>query len=169
MSNINNTKTDLIALLPRLQRYAGNLCRSSGDADDLVQMTCVRVLEKHEQFSPGTNFDRWAFTIMSSVQNNHLRAQKKHQHQDISEAMLYTQDDNESNTYHAQVMTLVKNLAITQRQAISLVYIEGFSYRETAEILDVPIGTIMSRIARGRAKLSQQLLSNDPSAVQGGQ
>jgi len=169
MSNINNTKTDLIALLPRLQRYAGNLCRSSADADDLVQMTCVRVLEKHAQFTPGTHFDRWAFTIMSTVQNNHLRTQKKHQHQDISEAMLYTRDDNEINTYHTQVMSLVRNLAITQRQAISLVYVEGFSYQETADILDVPIGTIMSRIARGRAKLSQQLLRGDSSAMQTGQ
>jgi len=166
--SVSEIKAELIALLPRLQRYASNLCRSRSDADDLVQMTCVRVLEKHEQFVPGTNFDRWAFTVMSSVQNNHLRAQKKHLHDDITEAKLYVNDDNETKAQHAQIMTMVQNLAITQKQAISLVYVEGFSYQETADILDVPIGTIMSRIARGRTKLSQQLLSNDSSAIQSG-
>ena len=165
---IGNIKTELITLLPRLQRYAGNLCRSKSDADDLVQMTCVRVLEKHEQFLPGTNFDRWAFTIMSSVQNNHLRAQKKHQHDDIAATNLCVKDDNETKAQHAQIIEMVQNLTITQKQAISLVYVEGFSYQETADILGVPIGTIMSRIARGRTNLSQQLLSNDSSAIQSG-
>lgn len=162
MEALQQVKADLIELLPRLQRYAGNLCNTSTDADELVQMTCLRVLEKHQQYTSGTSFDRWAFTIMSSVRSNYLRSQKHTEDLSDTERELQVKDTNESDTYLAQVLSLIHKLAVTQRQVMLLVYIEGFSYQETADILEIPIGTVMSRIARSRVSLAESLQTDKP-------
>ena len=157
MGHLDEIKSELIDLLPRLQRYARNLSFSDSDADELVQSTCLRVLEKHHQYRPGTNFDRWAFTVMSSIRNNHLRSLKPQESLSETEDILPGTADTESNTYHAQVLAMVHNLGAAHKQVMLLVYMEGFSYQEAADILNVPIGTVMSRIARARTKLAQHL------------
>jgi len=157
VGGLDDIKGELIALLPRMQRYARNLTFSAADADELVQSTCVRVLEKHHQYQPGTNFDRWVFRVMSTVRNNHLRTLKRQETLADNEQTAHSNQDTETNAYHAQVLTIVKDLAMAQRQVMLLVYFEGFSYQETADILEVPIGTVMSRISRARNKLAEHL------------
>jgi RNA polymerase sigma-70 factor (ECF subfamily) len=127
------------------------------DADDLFQATALRTLEKAEQFEPGTRFDNWAFTIAASIWNNELRARKVRLGNgvvDADEANLTANNlTGETNIFASEVLKKVSSLPEGQRMAILLVYVEGYSYRETAEILGVPIGTIMSRLATGRQSL----------------
>jgi len=163
MTSPGSLKRDLVALLPRLQRYARNLTNTKADADDLLQATCIRALEKSAQFKRGTEFDRWTFTIMSSIRSNYLRAENIRRGTGLSnaETELFAADTQTENIFYQQVYTGVKNLPIAQRQVLLLVYIEGFTYQEAADMLDVPIGTIMSRIARGRAKLAEQFSTSN--------
>lgn len=159
MKAVEQVKFDLVAMLPRLNRYARNLTRSSADADDLLQATCARILDKWAQFRPGTDFDRWAFTVMSSISRNHLRADRTRQGSGVVDANeeLKSTDSPDGNKFRLEVFTLLGSLPDAQRQVLTLVYIEGYTYQEAADILDVPVGTIMSRIARGRARLSREL------------
>ncbi len=161
MNPPEHLKSDLIQLLPRLQRYARSLTLTSSDADELLQSTCERVLLKWQQFRPGTEFDRWAFTIMSSIRSNYLRAGAKRNGSGLVDAeTTLVANENESperRRYLDEVVNRVLELPIAQKQTLILVYVEGFTYKETAEILSVPIGTVMSRIARARATLAGQL------------
>jgi len=162
MSATDQFKSELVAMLPRLNRYACNLTRSAADADDLLQATCARILDRWAQFRPGSDFDRWAFTVMSSINRNHLRAEGTRRGQGLVNAneVLTSSDSPERTKFRDEVFDQLGNLPDNQRQVIILVYIEGYTYKEAAEILDVPVGTIMSRIARGRARLSKAIAPN---------
>jgi len=157
-------KIDLVAMLPRLNRYARVLTRSHADADDLLQATCTRILDRWAQFRPGSDFDRWAFTVMSSINRNHLRAARTRHGNGIVDAdeELTSSETPEGNKIRDEVFSLLESLPDNQRQVITLVYLEGYTYQEVADILEVPIGTIMSRIARGRARLSKKITKTDP-------
>jgi len=146
--------------LPRLRRYAHALVRDSDLGDDLVQNTVERALSKVHLFKPDTNLRAWLFTIMHNV---HVNSVRKHGRG----ADLVSLDDAATpmgahpTSAPAQEEALklrdlnasLEQLPEEQRQAVLLVGLEGLSYRETADILDVPIGTVMSRLARGREKL----------------
>lgn len=154
-------KRELVALLPRLQRYARSLTNSAHDADELLQSTCERALHKWQQFKPGSNFDRWAFTIMSSVRSNYLRGNARREGAGLvdPETVLFASESEspEQGKYLDQIIDRVLDLPVAQKQTVLLVYVEGFTYQEAADILSVPIGTIMSRIGRARAALSRDL------------
>jgi RNA polymerase sigma-70 factor (ECF subfamily) len=144
--------------LARLWRYGIVLSASRDAAEDLVQATCVRALERAHQFTPGTRLDRWLFSILHSIWMNELRARRIRQGHGFVDPDLLTLDDGrraETNIWARQVFTEVQALPEAQRQAIFLVYVEGLSYRETADLLDVPIGTVMSRIAAARVVLGR--------------
>jgi RNA polymerase sigma-70 factor (ECF subfamily) len=164
--NFDNVRANLISVLPRLQRYARNLTASSADADDLLQATSERVLSRWKQFQAGSDFDRWAFTIMHSIRSNQLRAESVrfgHGQQDAAETLVAPESDSpERNKTHQQVLDTIDRLPDGQRQVMLLVYVEGFSYSATAEMLDVPIGTVMSRIGRARTKLAADLNADSP-------
>lgn len=167
MRTTEQVKFDLVALLPRLNRYARNLTRSNADADDLLQATCTRILDRWAQFKPGTDFDRWAFTVMSSISRNHLRADRTRQGRGVIDAdqELVSADTPDGNKFRLEVFTLLGALPDAQRQVLTLVYIEGYTYQEAADILDVPVGTVMSRIARGRARLSSELSATNADST----
>jgi len=96
---------------------------------------------------------------MSSISRNHLRADIVRQGSGQVDAAeeLQSIDSPEGNKFRDEVFTLLSSLPEAQRQVLTLVYIEGYTYQETAEMLNLPVGTIMSRIARGRARLSKEL------------
>jgi len=167
MSATEKFKIDLVAMLPRLNRYARNLTRSNAEANDLVQATCARILDRWAQFRPGSDFDRWAFTVMSSVSRNRQRADNIRRGSGLVDAYaeLTSPETPEHTTAREDVFTMLGTLPEEQGQVITLVYIEGYTYQETAEILNIPIGTVMSRIARGRARLSQAILLADSQTV----
>ncbi|MDP2621198.1 MAG: sigma-70 family RNA polymerase sigma factor [Hyphomicrobiales bacterium] len=150
-------RTGLAAHLARLWRYGLVLSGSADVAEDLVQATCVRALERAHQFRVGTRLDRWLFTILRSIWLNELRARRIRQGQgfvDAAEALHFDGGIHvETNILAAQVLKEVLALPEAQRETILLVYVEGLTYREAAEVLGVPIGTVMSRLAAARVKL----------------
>ena len=145
--------------LARLWRYALVLTRANDAADDLVQATCLRALERADQFAPGTRLDRWLFAILRSIWLNEIRARRIRQgggFVDAEDAL--TSDgahDIETNILTTEVLKAVGRLPEAQREAVLLVYAEGYTYAEAASALSVPIGTVMSRLAAARATLAK--------------
>jgi RNA polymerase sigma-70 factor (ECF subfamily) len=146
------------AELSRLWRYGLVLSGNRDTAEDLVQATCVRALERAHQFQPGTRLDRWLIAILHSIWLNEVRSRKVRQGQGLVDADAVLVFDGlretETNILAAQVLREVQDLPEAQRETVYLVYIEGLTYREAAETLAVPIGTIMSRLAAARSKLA---------------
>lgn len=167
-------KQELQQLRNRLWRFC--MMRTNGnkpDADDLFQATALRALEKAHQFEPGTRFDNWAFTIAVSVWRNELRSRNVRLGQGVEnadETNLGTDNRNgETNIFASEVLTRIAGLPDAQRMAVLLVYVEGNSYREAAEIMDVPIGTVMSRLATARQALKTWAQEGEQAAPQEGE
>lgn len=166
-----NGSTKLVAAelpdaLEGLWRFALRLTASPDDAEELVQQTCARALDRAHQYQPGTQLKSWLFAIMHSQWKNELRSRSVRRNAgftcDTREGEAGMVADHQERTpdqasYHQQVVELVNTLPEAQRETVLLVYVEGFAYREAAEILEVPIGTVMSRLARARAILSEKL------------
>lgn len=145
--------------LTRLWRYGVVLSRQRDVADDLVQATCVRALERAAQFTSGTRLDRWLFAILHSIWLNEVRSRRVRMGQgfvDADETLVFDgARETETHILAGQVLQRVQVLPEAQRTTVFLAYVEGLSYREVAEVLDVPIGTVMSRLAAARAKLAE--------------
>lgn len=152
--------------MPRLWRYGLVLSRQKHLAEDLVQATCVRALERAGQFAAGTRLDRWLLAIMHSIWLNELRSQRVRQGQGFVDAEQELSFDGESlaqeQVLAAQVIKRVNGLPEAQRETVFLAYVEGLSYKEIAEVLHIPVGTVMSRLAAARAKLAE----TPPSSAQ---
>jgi RNA polymerase sigma-70 factor (ECF subfamily) len=151
----------LIAVLPRLRRFAAGLTRSASEADDLVQAACERALAREHQFQEGTRFDSWMFRIVQTIWIDQLRAREiRKEDGDIAEERLGTDESVrrvEARLALAEVRRAVTRLPPDQRSTLMLVTVEGLSYKQAAEVVGVPIGTIMSRLARARIALQQLL------------
>ncbi|WP_202605095.1 sigma-70 family RNA polymerase sigma factor [Pantoea sp. B550] len=146
--------------MTRLWRYGYVLSHNRDMAEELVQSTCVRALERSAQFTPGTRIDRWLFSILHSIWISDLRARKVRQGQGFVDPDALLAVDNhafsDDNRHYQRIMQQVNALPEAQRNALFLVYVEGLTYQEAAETLAVPIGTIMSRLAAARATLARQ-------------
>lgn len=151
-------RSGLTENLARLWRYGLVLSHQRDVADDLVQATCVRALERADQFVPGTRLDRWLFSILHSIWLNEIRSRRVRQGQGFVDARETLTFDGahatETQVMAGQVLKRVNALPEAQRTVVFFAYVEGLSYREVASILDIPIGTVMSRLAAARAKLS---------------
>jgi RNA polymerase sigma-70 factor (ECF subfamily) len=145
--------------LARLWRYGLVLSGARDVADDLVQATCLRAIERADQFHTGTRVDRWLFSILRSIWLNELRSRRVREgggFVDASEALITDGGQEiETNILAAQVLREVGGLPEAQREAVLLVYVEGLSYREAADVLAAPIGTVMSRLAAARLALAR--------------
>jgi len=152
--------------LARLWRYGLVLSGARDVADDLAQATCLRALERADQFQPGTRLDRWLFSILRSIWLNEVRSRRLRAgggFVDAAEALVVDGGNEiETNIFVAQVLKEVGGLPEAQREAVLLVYVEGLTYREAAEILGVPIGTVMSRLAAARLTLGKLRAASDP-------
>jgi RNA polymerase sigma-70 factor (ECF subfamily) len=148
----------LIELIPRLRRYARALVGERAAADDLVQDTLERAWSKLHLYRHGTDLRAWLFTVMHNVHVNRVRASRPTDplEDDMPElAQRATQGDS------LLVRDLERGIAalpLAQREVLLLVALEDLSYDETARALGIPIGTVMSRLARAREKL--RLLMN---------
>ena len=165
----NGLCNELPALLPRLWRFALRLAGDRHDAEDLVQRACVRALERQHQLQPGTSTLSWMFSIVYSIWLNEVRAQQTRRHGSIqwSEELADTVADPaalspETYTLHRQIISAVERLPDAQRAVMLLVAVEGLSYREAATALDVPIGTVMSRLARARQTIGELFVARLP-------
>ncbi|MEP4195180.1 MAG: RNA polymerase sigma factor [Aliishimia sp.] len=158
----NTSETEIRAgipdVFPRLWRYGLSLTGRRDWAEDLAQQTCLRALEKASNFQVGTHLDRWMFRMMHNLWINELRSKKVRTGAGLvaveDTPLEDTRPDTESNIFANQVLTAVNGLPEAQRACVMLAYVEGYSYQECASILDVPIGTIMSRLAAARSKLA---------------
>jgi RNA polymerase sigma-70 factor, ECF subfamily len=155
---------EMVALMPRLWRFAVSLSRQKALAEDLVQQTCERALERREQFSLGTRLDHWMFAIMSSLWKNHLRSERVRMGngfvsaEDVIEDSQYAQIEN--SLLRSQLHRAVLELPLWQREAVLLVYVEDLSYKDAAQTLNLPLGTIMSRLAAAKLILASKLNPN---------
>ena len=151
---------ELTALLPRLRRFAHALARSPADADDLAQMTVERALRSQAQWQPGTRLDSWLYRIMRNlwIDTVRSRARKEKMEAPAEEAEAIGDDPRDgmdASIDLKRVMAAMQRLPEEQREVVALILIEGFGYREAAEMLDLPIGTVSSRLVRGRTALLQ--------------
>lgn len=149
----------IAALLPRLRRFGRTLARHREDADDLVQIAVERALTRTEQWQPGTRLDSWMFRIMQNAWIDETRARERRGQTFVAEeegehvgvSMTDTQIDA------IAVRKAVAQLSDDQRAVVGLVLVEGLPYKEAAEVLGVPIGTLTSRLARAREALQAVL------------
>lgn len=145
--------------MTRLWRYGLVLSRNRDIAEELVQSTCVRALERSAQYTPGTRIDRWLFSILHSIWISDLRARHVRMGQGFvtSDELIApdTRPQDDDRLHYQKIMQRVGALPEAQRNTVFLVYVEGFTYQEAAETLSVPIGTIMSRLATARATLAK--------------
>ena len=144
------------AEIPRLRRYARSLCRNVDDADDLVQECLLRAVRKLHQWERGTNLRSWLFVILRNVFINDRRRAGRSPVTSEGE-MDYSRHGGPGNQEVRQELLEVQNAFIKlsgeHREILALVAIEGFEYEEAAGILDIPIGTVRSRLSRARIAL----------------
>jgi RNA polymerase sigma-70 factor (ECF subfamily) len=148
-------RDQLVDLLPRLRRLARTLARSAADADDLVQVTVERALLHFEQRRPDSRLESWMFGIMKHAWIDELRARVRRDRvfapEEAGEHVGESSDQRQLETMAMQAA--LAQLPNEQRLAVALVLVEGLSYKEAAEIMEVPIGTLTSRLARAREAL----------------
>jgi RNA polymerase sigma-70 factor, ECF subfamily len=145
--------------LARLWRYGLVLSRARDVADDLVQTTCLRAIERADQFAPGTRVDRWLFAILRSIWLSESRSRGIRGGGGFvePEEVLTTDGARETpmNITASVVLKAIKQLPEAQRETVLLVYGEGYTYAEAAAVLAVGVGTVMSRLATARAALAK--------------
>jgi len=168
---------DVVPIMDRLYPAALRMTRNPSDAEDLVQETVAKAYAAFHQFKPGTNLRAWLHRILSNTFINGYRKKRREPIQDLG--VDFQQDWQTSNdplmppmrSAEAEVIERLANSEILQalrelpaefRVAIYLADIEGYPYREIAEMTGTPIGTVMSRLHRGRAKLRQRLVKHAP-------
>jgi RNA polymerase sigma-70 factor (ECF subfamily) len=153
---------EIVGLLPRLRRLARALARQAADADDLVQLTVERALAHRGQWAPGTRLDSWVFRIMKNAWIDESRARSRRA------KVLAPEEDGEhvgdagaaameARVAAGEVARAMQKLPDEQRLAVALVLVEGLSYKDAAEVLEIPAGTLTSRLVRGRAALLAEL------------
>lgn len=157
-------KDELITLLPNLRRFAISLTGSVADADDLLQQTVERLLKRG--VPEGAHLAKWSFRVCRNAWIDETRYRKIRQTPDDTDTeTLAGRVDGEASVMDkialSQVSQAMQSLPDAQREVLALVAIEGFSYAEASSALDVPIGTIMSRVARARKQLADQLNIKD--------
>jgi RNA polymerase sigma-70 factor (ECF subfamily) len=165
----------LPGMLPRLWAFALRICGDRHDAEDLVQRACVRALERAHQLQPDTAPLSWMFSIMHSTWINELRARnvRARSGKEWDDDFLDTVADPhartpEQNVMNGQIVSAILRLPDTQRVIMLLVAVEGLSYKEAADTLGVPIGTVMSRLSRARRTIGAQFGVLENRTTKGG-
>lgn len=160
---IERIREQIVQLLPRLRRFARTIARNPHDADDLVQITIERALLRCDQLRPDSRLESWMFGIMRNAWVDEVRTRTRRERLFApAEA-----GDTVGDTHHEQqvnalsIQAAMERLPDEQRLAIGLVLVEGLSYKEAAAVMEVPIGTLTSRLARGREALAATLSEDE--------
>lgn len=155
-------RSQLVALLPRMRRFALGLTASRADADDLVQSACEKALSKQHQWQAGTRLDSWVYRILQTQRIDQLR-REKHAPVNLGANIMTDWEDaqsadrTENEDLLSHTLRALEQLPEDQRKVMLLVVVEGHSYSEVAEQLGIPKGTVMSRLARARLRLQECL------------
>ena len=153
---------DLLALLPRLRRFAHALSRDRADADDLCQTALEKALGARASWVPGTRMDSWMYRIMRNSWIDTARARSRAAQTFVAEAAGADTPGATSGSVEAAVLggdiaRAMGTLPDEQREAVALVLVEGFAYKDAAAVLGIPMGTLTSRLVRGRQALMAAL------------
>jgi len=163
----DDLRASLLAVLPKLRRFALSLTGTSVDADDLVQNACEKVLRHEAQLRDRTRIDAWMYGIMRNVWVDEIRSRKIRRADQLDSVPDIAGENGnataESKLGLAEVRRALARLPEEQRSILILVCVDGLSYRESAGILGVPVGTVMSRLSRGRQALNE-ILNGRPVA-----
>ena len=160
------TSSGIVEMLPRLRRFARALTGQAADADDIVQIAVERAFMRLDQFEEGTRLDAWLYSIVRNAWIDETRARdRRAKVLAPAEAGEHIGTDG-AGAVHASldaqdVWSAMQKLPPEQREVIALVCVEGVAYRDAAAQLDIPIGTLTSRLSRGREAL-QALLGETP-------
>ncbi|SDA20685.1 sigma-70 family RNA polymerase sigma factor [Sphingomonas sp. NFR15] len=153
---------ELIGLLPRLRRFARSLAFAPADADDLCQATVERALKARDQWQPGTRLDSWMYRIMRNTWIDTARASRRRGETFVAAEAGESIGDAGDRAIEARVELgkvgrAMAMLPPEQREAVALVLVEGLAYKEAAMVLEIPMGTLTSRLVRGREALMRTL------------
>ena len=148
---------ELVALLPRLRRFALGLCAEPDAADELVQEACAKALRKQAQWQPGSRLDSWMYKITQncwydSLRSSGRKAMGEPVDADFGDGQRW-EEGMQAKISLNQTLTALAQMEPAMREVLALVCIEGMSYKQTAEFLDLPQGTVMSRLSRARKQL----------------
>lgn len=158
-----SVRAQIVASLPRLRRFARTLTRHAQDADDLVQIAVERALRRVDQWRPDASLLSWLFGIVRNAWIDESRARKRRGQlfapEEAAEHVGVPTVDHAAELLSIQAA--LERLPDEQRLAVGLVLVEGLSYKEAAQVMGVPIGTLTSRLARGRLALESMLLEAD--------
>ncbi|MEJ6021691.1 RNA polymerase sigma factor [Ramlibacter sp. PS4R-6] len=154
-----DVREQLAALLPRLRRFGRALARNREDGDDLVQVALEKALARTDQWTPGTRLDSWMFRIMQNAWIDEVRARQRRGETfvDEEEAERAGAAIGDSQVDAVAVRKAVAQLSDEHRAVVALVLVEGLSYEEAAAVLEVPVGTLTSRLSRAREALKAML------------
>ncbi len=159
---------NLIELLPNLRRFALSLTRSATKSDDLVQITCEKALANQTSYQIGTRFDAWLFRIMRNSWIDQIRRDKTSGVKiEIDDTFDLAGEDGRQTTENSLMVrttqAAIARLPVDQREVLVLICVEELSYQETATLLEVPVGSVMSRLARARKKIAVSMGINTKS------
>lgn len=162
----NEIRLQLEGSRDRLYRVAYSWCHDVDLADDLVQLTMIKAYRNNRQLRDAKAINTWLFQILTNCWRDHLRSQKEtvsyedafHHHEDTPEKL------HESLETVSRVQDAVEDLPLGQREVVTLVVLEGFTYAEVADVLDIPTGTVMSRLCRARQTLTEKLRETKSSS-----
>jgi RNA polymerase sigma-70 factor, ECF subfamily len=162
MSGRRDIELQIVGLLPRLRRFAIGLSGTVDEGDDLTQAACLRALEKYEQWEPGTRLDSWLFRIIRTIWLDRRKSAGHRLVESNPEAISTKAGPSiiasiEARSELRLAWKAITELPAEQREVLLLVAVEGFSYQEAADFLDTPIGTVMSRLARGRLAVGKAI------------
>ena len=163
-------RREIVSFLPRLRRFARSLARDPDRADDLVQAACVRAMERLDQVREGTRLDSWLYRIIYTRWIDKLRQGKTRSAnlKVLTREEIQIADSKKADNDLAKALDIkkaIEKLPAEHQAAITLVSVEGYSYEEAASILDVPVGTVASRVARARTMLARQLAQGREDAM----
>jgi RNA polymerase sigma-70 factor (ECF subfamily) len=153
----------MVALVPRLRRFARNLTHDPHDADDVVQIALERALNKLDQWRSDARLDSWMFKIVRNAWIDEIRSRGRRDKLFLAEEAgeRVGSDTLAQETDLMSVQAAMARLPEDQRTVVSLVLVEGLPYKEAAEVLDIPLGTLTSRLARARDALQKMLEPED--------
>ena len=159
-------REEIVGLLPRMRRFARTLARNAHDADDIVQIAVERALARLDQLRPGSQLSSWLFGIVRNAWIDEVRGRAR-------QGRIFAMEELGAQVGEDSMGSVADTLAVQdamaripeeQRTAIGLVLVEGLSYKEAARIMEIPVGTLTSRLARGRDAL-QKMLSDTTGAA----
>ena len=158
MDQASSFEGQLAELLPRLRRFAHALSHDSADADDLTQATIERALRSRDRWQEGTRLDSWSYRIMRNLWIDTARSRSRKIAREVPEEEGLSIGEDPRDAMDAavdlkRVMAAMGRLPDDQREVVALILVEGFGYREVSEMLGLPIGTVSSRLVRGRTAL----------------